>query len=494
MLDSMAVPPQPALYPSSNDAATSAAIALLIHYFDLAPASAQLLVKKWLASYPAIWVRAAVTEALYQGRYKPVSVDQILSFWQRRDRSIVHFNKEFETLIGVPLQGSFKTETDVAIEGNAQVEAANSAATGPQGTGLRMTSQDGLSGFVAASDMTLAEAFGAAAERETAELGLVSEQPMPGQPMPGQSMPGQSMLGQPGAEQSSSIDSLPRPRLMLPGELPGKDLVQQGGGHGPNGNGIEGNDGHTHNDHGRTTSISSANSFLSETQPGTTPSLAQPDGFGGGILDPRPPVSQNTDPALLAEAKSKSIQPPPIGRFTPAADPSGFASRLKNVVQQAVAQTQAGEAQLSLETAIASQLANDPVLGQLSSVDDAAAEAAEDIPAPFAERFPLASASDSVLEERGVFRDELDLELDAIALETASSPAEPLSLGNLPPLANSEGVGQASDPDPKARLEVNEPLQAAVEPDESIPLVNAPQPLDAIAEPSPNQADETSSD
>ncbi|MDB9376454.1 hypothetical protein, partial [Nodularia sphaerocarpa] len=36
---------------------------------------------------------------LYQGRYKGISVQQILAFWQRRGQVIYHFNMEFERLI-----------------------------------------------------------------------------------------------------------------------------------------------------------------------------------------------------------------------------------------------------------------------------------------------------------------------------------------------------------------------------------------------------------
>ena len=314
----MAVSPQPALYPTGNDAATSAAIALLIHYFDLAPASAQLLVKKWLTNYPAIWVRAAVTEALYQGRYKPFSVEQILSFWQRRGKSIPHFNKEFETIIAVPLQGSFKTEADVAIERNDELKSSTAAPEPDDSPSLG-------SAPILAPSTPLAQALEAAEQ-----------------------------------EQSSDSTPLPRPRLMLPGELPGTGLAQRFT--------VPQDDApqdEAPQDDAPQTSPSSPQLPASETeQPGAS-ALSQPQGFDG-IIDPRPrpQITQGPDSALIAKAKSKQIQPPPIGRFTPAADPSGFASRLKTVVEQAIAKTQAKKEEVSLENAIASQLASDPVLGQ----------------------------------------------------------------------------------------------------------------------------------
>ena len=75
-------------------------VALLIHYsFDLGGYSAGELIDHWLNDYPANWVRLAVVEALYQGRYKAISVEQILVFWNRRGQPVYHFKHEFERLI-----------------------------------------------------------------------------------------------------------------------------------------------------------------------------------------------------------------------------------------------------------------------------------------------------------------------------------------------------------------------------------------------------------
>ena len=76
------------------------AAALLIHYsFDLSGYSASELVNRWQTQYPVYWLHLAVIEALYQGRYKAFSVQQLLTFWQRRGQAIFHFNMEFERLI-----------------------------------------------------------------------------------------------------------------------------------------------------------------------------------------------------------------------------------------------------------------------------------------------------------------------------------------------------------------------------------------------------------
>ncbi|MBD2532552.1 hypothetical protein H6G97_24400 [Nostoc flagelliforme FACHB-838] len=82
------------------DTSANLAIALLINYsFDLSGYTANELVERWQAQYPLNWLHLAVIEALYQGRYKAVSVQQILVFWQRRDQATYHFNMEFERMI-----------------------------------------------------------------------------------------------------------------------------------------------------------------------------------------------------------------------------------------------------------------------------------------------------------------------------------------------------------------------------------------------------------
>ncbi len=83
----------------SNDA-TACVISLLHHYgFDLGSHTISQLLLGWQKHYPATWMRLATIEALYQGRYKAISVEQILAMWQRRSQPIYHFNHEFERLV-----------------------------------------------------------------------------------------------------------------------------------------------------------------------------------------------------------------------------------------------------------------------------------------------------------------------------------------------------------------------------------------------------------
>ncbi len=83
-----------------NNADAAAAALLLANYsFDLSGYRSSELVERWLVHYPANWIRLAVIEALYQGRYKAISVEQILVIWLRRNQLLYHFKYEFERLI-----------------------------------------------------------------------------------------------------------------------------------------------------------------------------------------------------------------------------------------------------------------------------------------------------------------------------------------------------------------------------------------------------------
>lgn len=59
----------------------------------------QVTVIGWLQQFEATWINQAITEALYQGRYKLVSVDHILRLWRRRGQPLRHYNREFESII-----------------------------------------------------------------------------------------------------------------------------------------------------------------------------------------------------------------------------------------------------------------------------------------------------------------------------------------------------------------------------------------------------------
>lgn len=75
-------------------------IRLLNHYsFDSDKRPMPFVVADWIGCYPWRWILEAIIEALYQGRYKTISVEQILIIWQRRGGPLHHFNSEFERIV-----------------------------------------------------------------------------------------------------------------------------------------------------------------------------------------------------------------------------------------------------------------------------------------------------------------------------------------------------------------------------------------------------------
>lgn len=122
---------------AANQTAIFHASALLVQYsFDLGGYSASEIIHKWLESVQASWVRLAVIEALYQGRYKSVSVEQILALWQRRGQPLCHFNHEFERIVCSKLPGD-RTIVSLASE----IEATDTEPTIPKVTSGEEESQ-----------------------------------------------------------------------------------------------------------------------------------------------------------------------------------------------------------------------------------------------------------------------------------------------------------------------------------------------------------------
>ena len=105
---------------SVKDAAIDLTSLLTRFSFDLNGSTAKQLVSYWLSRYPAYWVQFALLEALYQGRYKARSIEQILALWQRRGYPLYHFNHEFERIIRgrfsrhLPMQSPTRTNLPIA--------------------------------------------------------------------------------------------------------------------------------------------------------------------------------------------------------------------------------------------------------------------------------------------------------------------------------------------------------------------------------------------
>ncbi|XGB42522.1 MAG: hypothetical protein LVS60_01200 [Nodosilinea sp. LVE1205-7] len=85
--------------------------------FDIDHYAAEELISQWIQEFSYRWVGNAITEALYQGRYKIISVDHILQLWQRRGQPIRHFSREFESIIlgQTPLAPTMSPEVNDAI-------------------------------------------------------------------------------------------------------------------------------------------------------------------------------------------------------------------------------------------------------------------------------------------------------------------------------------------------------------------------------------------
>lgn len=91
--------------------------------FELDGETSDCLVRRWLDQYEELWVRLAIIEALYQGRYKVISVEKILSLWQRRGHAKFHFSYEFERLICRRLPKSLQEFSQQAETESATVKA-----------------------------------------------------------------------------------------------------------------------------------------------------------------------------------------------------------------------------------------------------------------------------------------------------------------------------------------------------------------------------------
>jgi len=109
---------------SSHLNSALALIRLLQDYsFEAGDVALEAVVARWLTDYEPLWIGYAITEALYQGRYKLVSVEHILQMWQRRGQPLHHFSREFETIVlGSAILGLLE-QTSEAIPLASQVSA-----------------------------------------------------------------------------------------------------------------------------------------------------------------------------------------------------------------------------------------------------------------------------------------------------------------------------------------------------------------------------------
>lgn len=85
---------------SNQDLAVAQIISLMTSYsFDTDRQSIEQLVGHWQQNYRVRWIYLATIEALYLGRYKAISIEQIMNGWYRRGQPNTHFNGDFERVI-----------------------------------------------------------------------------------------------------------------------------------------------------------------------------------------------------------------------------------------------------------------------------------------------------------------------------------------------------------------------------------------------------------
>ena len=91
--------------------------------FDFGRYTIKQLILGWTKLYPYHWLPLAVTEAIYQGRLKAVSVEQILNVWLKKGAVNYNFNYEFIRLIQPSME--FRLQQEAEFQGDFVNQAEN---------------------------------------------------------------------------------------------------------------------------------------------------------------------------------------------------------------------------------------------------------------------------------------------------------------------------------------------------------------------------------
>jgi hypothetical protein len=109
-----------------NLADENVVVALILRYgFDLGEQSALSMVRSWSCKYDPSFLSLAVVESLHLGRYKAVSIEQVLNGWQRRGEAKPHFSEEFADMVsgpGVLAQLTIADEQETTTELELELE------------------------------------------------------------------------------------------------------------------------------------------------------------------------------------------------------------------------------------------------------------------------------------------------------------------------------------------------------------------------------------
>ena len=104
------------------------AIVINLYGLELDDHQVDTLVVSWLQKYDRNWIIKAIVESLYRGRYKIVSVDNILRDWQRLGRPRYNFTPEYEREIlqnlpaVVELPAASDSPEQMSLEESEQVD------------------------------------------------------------------------------------------------------------------------------------------------------------------------------------------------------------------------------------------------------------------------------------------------------------------------------------------------------------------------------------
>lgn len=105
--------------------------------FDLGSYQIRELITKWTKLYPHHWLPLAVTEAIYQGRLKAVSVEQILNIWQKKGGISYSFNYEFIRLVQPDVNFKLQQEQELKDIFINQTEKLESPRKSPYNSSYR---------------------------------------------------------------------------------------------------------------------------------------------------------------------------------------------------------------------------------------------------------------------------------------------------------------------------------------------------------------------
>ncbi|HIK39046.1 hypothetical protein [Thermoleptolyngbya sp. M55_K2018_002] len=165
----------------ARDPAILDAVALLNGYgFDMDGFAADYLVSYWAVNHPAHWIRAAIVEALYQGRYRAVSVGQILAVWRRRGQPIPHYTPDFERVVSGRFGGfSVAPSASATISQSSVSQSTASQTPARQNQSTSVFSSDSVFSSESASDEpgSVDKAIAPPSESELANSELPAELP-----------------------------------------------------------------------------------------------------------------------------------------------------------------------------------------------------------------------------------------------------------------------------------------------------------------------------